>query len=150
MVDKVIDIASREVAGVRPTQVHPTGCQSLLSLVNPCPTVNLSACVTERTVSANAHRQSGQPAITKWHRLDGARTQHLRQEPRCDTRTTFMYAWEAGLDMFQAGHHWQGIRLKEPASGPQPAFPLDQADSVLGIVETKKLDTFLIDVSPPL
>lgn len=44
-----------------------------------------------------------------------------------------MYAWEAGLDMFQAGHRWSGIRLKEAALGPQPAFPLDQVDFVLGI-----------------
>lgn len=44
-----------------------------------------------------------------------------------------MSAWEAGLDMFQAGHRWSGVRLKEPASGLQPAFPLDQVDSVLGI-----------------
>lgn len=22
-----------------------------------------------------------------------------------------MYAWEADLDMFQAGHHWPGTRL---------------------------------------
>lgn len=37
-----------------------------------------------------------------------------------------MSAWEAGLDMFQAGHRWSGI-------GPQPVFPLDQMDPVLGI-----------------
>lgn len=43
-----------------------------------------------------------------------------------------MYAWEAGLDMFQAGHHWPGTRLNKPATGLQPAFPPDQVDSVLG------------------